>query len=303
MHCAMIQTGEIQAIVGDADRNGAGGRQYCGLWSLTSQHRIFNAFGNSYAGLIPGYIRGKAPTLRQVDELTCALSREADEAAPWDATAVYQLRAPYYIDHELIVTHHEARFHPELPFAEVSWCSYMNCPLDTRINYLSGGEWRQYQSPEHGRMSRVAPSYVPREELEPMPTTPMGFHFDWNDVPFDEPFYYGRLGDMALIYVFDNPRDLRFYLSPSGGSMSLRGEGSDLDYAERSPDGWPAHPELACPAWDFLWIIPKAEFETSRQYRFRMRAIYKRYESDEDVLAEVRKAQTDLAFEKAPPGR
>ena len=62
-HCEMLQAGEIQAIVGDASRNGVGGQQYCGLWSLTSKHRIFNAFGNSYAGLIPGEIRGNSPTL------------------------------------------------------------------------------------------------------------------------------------------------------------------------------------------------------------------------------------------------
>ena len=31
-----------------------GGPQYCGLWSLTSKHRQFNCYGNSYAGLIPG---------------------------------------------------------------------------------------------------------------------------------------------------------------------------------------------------------------------------------------------------------
>ena len=67
MHCALIQAGELQAVVGDASRNGVGGIQYCGVWSLTSVHRVFNAFGNSYAGLIPGEIRGKAPSLRGVD--------------------------------------------------------------------------------------------------------------------------------------------------------------------------------------------------------------------------------------------
>jgi len=53
-HCQMIQAGDIQVIVGDASRNGHGGQQYCGVWSLTSRDRLFNAFGNSFAGLIPG---------------------------------------------------------------------------------------------------------------------------------------------------------------------------------------------------------------------------------------------------------
>lgn len=67
-HCALLQTGEIQAIVGDATRDGVGGPQYCGLWSLTSKHRPFNAFGNSYAVLIPSDIRGKSPTLEITGE-------------------------------------------------------------------------------------------------------------------------------------------------------------------------------------------------------------------------------------------
>ncbi len=46
-HCQLLQAGDIQAIVGDASRDGVGGPQYCGLWSLTSRHRAFNAFGNS----------------------------------------------------------------------------------------------------------------------------------------------------------------------------------------------------------------------------------------------------------------
>ena len=47
LHCQMIQAGEITAIIGDASRDGIGGTQYCGLWSLTSKHWPFNAFGNT----------------------------------------------------------------------------------------------------------------------------------------------------------------------------------------------------------------------------------------------------------------
>ncbi|HXG24581.1 MAG TPA: hypothetical protein VNJ09_08520, partial [Chthonomonadales bacterium] len=71
IHCQMLQAGDIQIIVGDAERDGNGGRQYCGLWSLTSKHRVFNAFGNSYAGLLPGPIRGQSPTLEIIDDTAC----------------------------------------------------------------------------------------------------------------------------------------------------------------------------------------------------------------------------------------
>ena len=99
----MIQAGEIQGIVGDGSRDGVGGRQYCGLWSLTSKHRQFNAFGNSYAGLLPGELRGKPHALRVVDERTVELSRAADQTYPSDCVAAYQVNEPHYIDHSLTI--------------------------------------------------------------------------------------------------------------------------------------------------------------------------------------------------------
>jgi hypothetical protein len=86
-HCALLQTAELQAVIGDASRNGMGGTQYGGVWSLTSRHRPFNAFGNSYAGLIPGEIRGRAPALHPVDDRSCLLVRQADDSYPVDVRA------------------------------------------------------------------------------------------------------------------------------------------------------------------------------------------------------------------------
>jgi hypothetical protein len=121
---------------------------------------------------------------------------------------------------------------------------------------------------------------------------------DWNDKPFDQPFYYGRLGNMVLLYVFDKPHDLRFFVSPSGGGLSLRADGGVLDPDERDAQGRPVHPELSCPAWDFLWVIPEERLETGRAYHLRMRALYKPFESNEDVLAEARQAQQEMEFEE-----
>ena len=100
-HCEMFQTEEIQVIIGDASRDGVGGRQYCGIWSLTSKHRVFNAFGNSYAGLIPGELRGKAPVLKVTGTDSAELVRSADEHYPVDACARYVLKSPNIIEHTL----------------------------------------------------------------------------------------------------------------------------------------------------------------------------------------------------------
>jgi len=286
-HCQMIQAGEIQAIVGDASRNGVGGTQYAGLWSLTSVHRQFNAFGNSYAGLLPGEIRGKSPRLEVINATTCVLVKPATKADPTDVRATYQVRAPYYVDHTLRFTDRANRLgnriHPGADFREVSWCCYMNCPDDPRIHFLSGGRWYRYISPVHGVGSNIAPSYVSGQDLEIFPAVKVRRPFHWDRIHdrFDEPFYYVRVGSMVMILVFDNPQWLRFFCSPSGGGSSLMAG-------------------QTCPAWDFEWIIPASEYRVGRAYQFRMRLVYKKYKSDDDVVREVRRARKDLRFDRPP---
>lgn len=281
----MIQAGEITAIVGDASRDGIGGTQYCGLWSLTSKHRPFNAFGNTYAGLIPGEIRSKAPKLEIVNATTCALTKRATKLHPVDVRATYQIQAPYYIDHTLRFTDREpmlsSRTNPGADFREVSWCCYMNCPEDSRLHFRSHGQWYRYISPLHGVGSNIAPGYLSDDDLERFPRQQnrLPFHTDRIRERFDEPFYYGRVGKMVLILIFDQPRWIRFYCSPSGGGESLRiGE--------------------TCPAWDFEWIIPQHEYKVGKTYEVRMRLVYKRFVSDDDVIREYRRAQNDLDFER-----
>lgn len=275
-HCALIQSEDLQAIVGDTSRNGSGGPQYCGLWSLTSKQRQFNAFGNSYAGLLPGELRGRGNvTLQPIDDRSAALVKPATDGDPTEARATYRFVSANCLEHTLTIKDLSPRI-TSLGYREVSWCSYMNCPDDIRLHFLSGGQMTAYISPEHGVGSRIGPSYIP--ELEPVPPQDekhSPFHVNWASLKFDAPFYYGRLGQMMLLYVFDNAEDLRFFCSPSGGGGSLL-------------------PNQTCPAWDFLWVIPERKYAPNKEYTFRVRAIYKLYVSDEDVLAEVKAAQAAL---------
>jgi hypothetical protein len=280
----MLQTSEIQVIIGDSSRDGVGGRQYCGVWSLTSKHRPFNAFGNSYAGLLPGELRGQAktPVFRRADERTCVLSHTADDAHPVDVRAEYRVSEPYYIDHTLSLVDRKHMCREGCDFREVSWCCYMNCPDDLRLHFLSGGEWFAYISPEHGIGSNIAPACVPDDRLEVWPPRQKSaggsfhpFHWDRIERRFDEPFYYGRLANMVLILVFDKPEWLRFFCSPSGGGNSLR-------------------PGQTCPAWDFEWVIPKADYQAGKEYTFNVRLAYKPFVSEDDVLAEYHRARTEL---------
>lgn len=287
-HCALMQAEEIQAVVGDAARNGYAGTKYCGVWSLTSKHRPFNAFGNSSAGLLPGEIRGKAPALSVVDERACVLSRSADEKHPVEVRAEYRVSDPFYIDHALSFTDRKDMRQKGCDFREVIWCCYMNCPDDPRLHFLSRGEWHRYISPSHGIASNIAPSYLPEKELEDWPVksdwrskrlNDRPFYWDRYERRFDEPFYYGRLGDMVVILVFDKPRWLRFFCSPSGGGPSLLAGNT-------------------CPAWDFEWVIPASEYVVDKEYILRMRLIYKQFISEDDVLEQFRQSQAALGFER-----
>lgn len=281
-HCELFQTEEIQVIVGDASRNGIGGQQYCGIWSLTSKKRQFNAFGNSYAGLIPGEIRGKSPVLKYINASTVTLSRKADKCYPVDVVAEYQIKAPYYIDHKITFQDKEDMRVKGCDFRDTSWCCYMNCPEDPRLHFLSNKKWCKFISPKHGVQSSIAPSYIPHENLEIWPEIGLDekrpFSWDWAKCTFDSPFYYGRLDNMMLLLIFDTPQWIRFFCSPSGGSKSIiKGK--------------------SCPAWDFKWVIPNNDYEINKEHSFRMRMVYKEFVSDDDVLMEYKKARDELHFE------
>ena len=288
-HCQLIQAGELQAIVGDASRNGIGGPQYAGVWSLTSIHRQFNIFGNSFAGLLPSEIRGNNPTLHldPADPNTVTIRRAATEKYASNCEAKYTIKAPYYIDHALTIDDRKpiASYPAPSDYREVCWCNYMNSPQDSHLHFLSDGKWFQYMSPKHGYGSNIAPSYIPDSQLEVLPpqdeTSPWRnpFHVDRIRQRFDQPFYYGRIDDMVLLLIFDKPKLLRYYLSPSGGGPSLL-------------------PGKSCPAWDFEWVIPKEIYQPLRPHTFRVRMAYKKFVSNEDILDEVKRAQDELGFEK-----
>ena len=203
-HCALIQGDEVQVIVGDATRNGMAGQQYCGLWSLTSKYRPSNAFGNSYAGLLPHEIRWRNPRLEIAGPQRVELLHTADREHPVDVRASYEIVGPNIIEHELSFVDKKDMRETGCGFREVKWCSYINSPEDNRMYFLSRGNWVSYIAPRHGIGSAIAPSYISEEQIAKYPVEAYKkegkgkeVKFDWDYAPirFDEPFYYGKCGE------------------------------------------------------------------------------------------------------------
>ena len=278
-HCQLIRAGEIEAIVGD----GAGHRTRPGIWALSSIHHPFSIFKNMSSGMLSGEFRGKANSIVEyVDDSTSLLKRESTPDYPTRARMYFRMRSPYYLDTELTFSDTENKLSDKpYDFRSVSFNCYVNSPSDIRIHYLSGGQWERYIPPYHAAPgTSIKPSYLKPEEIEVWPKIedPPFNWTSWYEKDFDEPFYYCRFEHMVMILIFDKPRAIRFYISPSGGGASLIA-GQDS------------------PALDFEWILPRSEYRINQEYTYRMRLVYKQFVSDEDVLAEVCKAQKDLGFE------
>ncbi|MFC1544631.1 hypothetical protein ACFL4X_00550 [Gemmatimonadota bacterium] len=289
MHCQLIRAGEIEAIVGD----GSGLRTRPGLWTMSSIKHHFSIFKNMSSGMLTGEFRGKADTkLEYVDDSTSVLKREPTDDYPVKATMVIRARSPYYLDTELTIRDAidlstDKNLLGENPFLgderQVSYNCYVNSPDDTRIHFLSGGQWERFIPSVHsGPGSSIAPAYLNDSELEVWPESddPRFHWYQRYEKRFDRPFYYGRFGKMVLILVFDKPRWLRFYISPTGAGASLI-------------------PGQQSPAWDFEWLIPRKDYRPNQDYLFRTCLVYKQFESDEDVIREVDKVQRDLGYETA----
>ena len=86
-------------------------------------------------------------------------------------------------------------------------------------------------------------------------------------IQYSEPFYYGRFGDMVLIYIFKPNPYLRFAHSPSGGGRTSSGDDTN-------------------PAWDFQLVIPAPK--AGAEYSLDMRVVFKPWAGRADVLKEVR---------------
>ena len=257
-HCYFLSAGTLRAIVGDDVDHGAGRTQYSGLWYLGSTATGgVTTVSKGYGNLLFGGHRGTSPEIRALTDDVIELSKPADESNGFIETrATYQLAEPHYVDYRLTAT---ARDGCKAGPRYLSWCCYMNSPLDGGVHFLENGRWAYHFNPIHGNAAMLFPAGQPREEREPwgrgafaeISTDRRGFDQSDSGHTFDHPFYFGIIHGLVYQIMADWHSAFRIFISPSGAGGSIV----------------PGDPS---PAWDFGWHVRALEPGESREINVRI---------------------------------
>jgi hypothetical protein len=266
-----------------ADDHRAG---YNGVFRMTAPGSGLSVFVPAFSGLnLEHYFDGRprqsereiffeprhAPMeFRRLSPTKAELRQAATPVYGVESRTMFELHEPYYLDMSYRAIPRRGDFAGG--FLGIFWASYINGPQDKSIYFLQGGstldkpQWVQFATQTHGRDSTVLPAGEVRAQSATADDPPALFQ-TFSALRYGEPFYYGRFGDMVLIYIFRPSPYLRFAHSPSGGGRSSSGDDTN-------------------PAWDFQMVIPDPQ--PGKEYELTMRVVYKPWAGRADVLREVR---------------
>ena len=257
-----LNHGELTFVLGTEKDHGAGRTGYIGLWSLTSVHNTRNAFVPRYAGWIQQ--RQRATVTRISD--TAGVIQHYDSSGEETVKQTFQLVAPYYFD---------CTFSRKSTGSTVSFngTSYMNGPEDPGVYFVDHqGQWQRHYDLQHGNAASIYPQGMPLPVLKKVPNARFRHGTNrfsdsvsqWRYDPA-RALFFGRVGKMVLVHMFPPRCGVIPYISPSGGGRQADGRKN--------------------PAWDWrVTLTPSAD--ANRNEHFTMRAIYKQFISNADVLDE-----------------
>jgi hypothetical protein len=215
----------------------------------------------------------------QIDSLTVKLTQSAAEASGLNFEIAYSL-GKYYIDQSIT-------FWPDIDLKSSTafFASYMNLVQNTSLylrrpqNSEKPGEWLEVVSAGHGGGGEIyARALDPlglkwyefnmdnpllRQAIQQTPETKAatlksGYSLYNDRIP--DHFWFGFVDEYILIMIFKEPV-FNMWISASG-SMAVR-----------------------CPAWDYSFSSGPQKAYEKRTYH--VRAVYKKYESINDILTEV----------------
>lgn len=266
-HTVRFDLGDLTVVIGDHyEHEGSGRENYTGVHHLSHRSRRQNVFCPLYAGMIG---------VRQ----PCRVERTGHDSAritmgEGDGRIVesFHIVPPHYIDYAV-------EFTAGAKTGFWNNTSYTNGPRDPGI-YIrrKDGSWVRHFSAKHGHRASIAPEGMtpppPAEIVEdaPYPHGSKHFHEGFCDLRYDPayPVYYGRFDDMVLVFMMERDRGDQFipYMSPTGGGFSNEFQRTN-------------------PAWDHRFHLKG--LTPGKRVSIRQRLCYKRYISDEDVVAEYEK--------------
>jgi hypothetical protein len=276
----------MQCVVGNNKSSGAHGAGYNGIWFLADSKEAANSFVPAYAGVnLEHYFdaraerpkdqvlfepRHAAMDVTRINERTVELHQPPTPVYGVESWTRFEVKEPYYTDFSCRLVPTKDVF--KGGFMGVFWASYMNAPEDKSIYFLAPGatldkpRWVQFCTQQHDRDSTVCQKHDDADIRFEASATAL-----FNSISalrFTEPFFYGRVRDKVLIYIFQPNPGLRFAHSPSGGGMTEDGQDT-------------------CPAWDFQLIVP--DYKVGSEYGISGRVVLKPWVSRADVLAEAAK--------------
>lgn len=275
----------FQCVLGNNAKAEPHLRGYNGIFSLTVDEGDDNAFVPLFSGLnLEHYFDAhqvtepssvffeprRAPmTFKRIDEHTAELFQPTTPVYGVESLTRFTLKEPHYIDMHFRCT--ASRDDLAGGFLGVFWASYINAPEDKSIYFLGEGasldepRWVQFCTQKHNRDSTVR-SVEDKFDIV----------FEGDDstlftaispLRYSVPFFYGRIRDQVLIFIFTPGNSIRFAHSPSGAGPTEKGDDTN-------------------PAWDFQMIVP--DYKVGEDYELDMRLVYKKWQGRDDVLREVR---------------
>ena len=271
-----LKAGDLTMVLGNEFDHGAGKTGYIGIWSLTSVHESRNTFFPRYAGWIGKRTRAN---VEKISETEGVIQHFLENGQTWTRQK-FKIVAPYYFD----CTLNRPR---STGTEQLNGTSYMNGPQDPGIYFVTPElNWQRHYDPKHGNAACVYPDGMPLPKLTKVPDAIYKHGTNnfadsvsqWRYRP-DYALFYGRLGKMVLVHMFPPRCGYIPFMSPSGGG--------------RQPDG------RLNPAWDWLGRFKDLKVENGWSH-FKMRAIYKPYVSDEDIIEEYRKWVEETFNKKLP---
>jgi len=282
-----FRVSRLVCVIGNNKAAGDHRAGYNGVFRMTASGLETSVYVPAFAGLnLEHYFDGRsrqsersiffeprhAPMeFLRLGDTKAELRQSATPVYGVESRTVFELREPYYLDMSYRAIPRRDDYAGG--FLGIFWASYINGPQDKSIYFLQGEstldkpQWAQLATQAHGRESTVLPRGSAPAEPAGAADEPPPLFRTFSPLRYSEPFFYGRFGDMVLIYIFRPSPYLRFAHSPSGGGRSASGDDTN-------------------PAWDFQLVIPKPQSGT--EYELQMRVVYKPWAGRADVLREVR---------------